>query len=271
VLYWPSILKRAAVLTYQSRCIGNAKGAAYSALLAFFPVLTTVAVLLVRFRAEAVSRVLSRLLEQIVPPGSEDLVLQRFVVSGQRPVAVLIVAILVAVYAASGIMLSLIEGFDDIYKLPNRPFLRQRGIAALLVVFSAGPVLGASTLILLGNRTERWAIGAAGGLFIEPGLLVLGQIVRIGISIAATVFAAGLLYRLAPNKRMSWREVWAGAWLVTILWYAATYGFRYYVANIAGYNVVYGSVAAVIALGVWLYLLALIALYGCAVNAVRSR
>ena len=38
--------------------------------------------------------------------------------------------------------------------------------------------------------------------------------------------------------------------VVTLLWYAATYCFRFYVANIGAYNVMYGTVAAVIALGV---------------------
>src|SRR3982751_5738702 len=101
-------------------------------------------------------------------------------------------------------------------------------------------------------------------------VLLLGRLIRIAMEIAATVGGAAILYRLAPNRPTKWREVWPGAFLVTVLWYITTYGFRFYVANIATYNVVYGSVAAVIALGVWLYLLAFLALYGCAVNAVRA-
>jgi membrane protein len=256
------------MLTYESRCVGIAKGAAYSALLAFFPVLTTIAILLVRFKARAVSQVLARQLGEIVPPGSEELVLNLFTVKGQRPLAVLIVSVLVAIYAASGIMLSLIEGFDSAYRIPNRSLLRQRAMAASLVVLSVVPAVAASALILFGDRTERWALGL-GSVLRPDGLLAVGRLVRIGISIAAAVGSAALLYRLAPNKPMCWREVWPGAFLATLLWCIATYGFKYYVANIANYNVLYGSVATVIALGVWLYLLSLIALYGCAINAVK--
>jgi membrane protein len=43
------------------------------------------------------------------------------------------------------------------------------------------------------------------------------------------------------------------------------------VRNIANYNVLYGSIGAVIALLVWMYLLAVIALVGCEYNAVRGR
>jgi membrane protein len=47
--------------------------------------------------------------------------------------------------------------------------------------------------------------------------------------------------------------------------------FGWYVRNIANYNVLYGSVGAVIALLVWMYLLSIIALIGCEVNAQLDR
>jgi len=266
---WISILHNASVLTYESHCIGIAKGAAYSALFAFFPVLTTIAILLVRFRARAVSQVLASQLQQVVPPGSEDLVLAQFTVRGERPAVVLIGSILVAIYAASGIMLSLIEGFDATYRIPNRGLIRQRAIAALLVVLAVVPAVTASTLILFGDRTERFALAWLRDAVASDGLLWIGQLARVSISLVAAALGAATLYRLAPNKPMRWNEVWSGAILATLLWYAATYAFRFYVANLANYNVLYGSVATVIALSVWLYLLALIALYGCAINAVR--
>jgi membrane protein len=125
---------------------------------------------------------------------------------------------------------------------------------------------------LFGNRTERLALSSwIHGAVPADSLLWMGQLTRIGISLVAATLGAALLYRLAPNKPMGWREVWGGSVVATILWYAATYGFRYYVANVANYNVLYGSVAAAVALSIWLYILALIALYGCAVNAVRWR
>jgi len=55
------------------------------------------------------------------------------------------------------------------------------------------------------------------------------------------------------------------------LWLAATQAFSYYVRNIVDYNLLYGSIGAVIALILWMYLLALIALYGCALNAEIER
>jgi membrane protein len=43
------------------------------------------------------------------------------------------------------------------------------------------------------------------------------------------------------------------------------------VRHLARYNVMYGSIGAVIALLVWMYLIALIALIGCEFNATAER
>src|SRR5271155_5523840 len=75
---------------YQDGCLGVAKGVAYSALLAFFPILTTLAAVLVQAHAEAVSRTIARLLYDVVPPGTEDVVRTLFAVQGQRPTWLLI-------------------------------------------------------------------------------------------------------------------------------------------------------------------------------------
>src|SRR5438046_2715444 len=84
-------LRAAAVGTYEDNCLGIAKGAAYSGLLSFFPVLTTFAALLVQAHAESVSRTVASFLYDVVPPGTEDVVVQLFVVKGQRPAGLLVV------------------------------------------------------------------------------------------------------------------------------------------------------------------------------------
>jgi len=62
-----------------------------------------------------------------------------------------------------------------------------------------------------------------------------------------------------------------GAILATVLWLAATSGFGWYVRHVGNYNVMYGSIGAGIALLVWMYLTAAIALIGCEFNAEYER
>src|SRR5512132_1959926 len=136
-----AIIRLACVSAYEDNCFGIAKGAAYSALLSVFPVLTTLTALLVQANAEAVSRVISRLVFEVAPPGTQDLLQNYLTVQGKRPVSLLVVATLVSIWAASGAMMSLMEGFQAAYRLPTgRPFLKQRGVAAWLVVVAAIPL-----------------------------------------------------------------------------------------------------------------------------------
>jgi membrane protein len=272
------IFRRALVSAYTHNCFGVAKGAAYSALLSFFPVLTTATTILVRANADAVSRSLSTLVFQVVPPGTEDVVRYIFMERGHQPVSLIVIASFVSVWAASGIMMSLMEGFRAAYRIPaSRPFLKQRGMAALLVVSAAVPIWGASALIVFGSRTEKWLLPAIGllsrGEQIRGWLSLASELVRLALAAGAIVLGTCLLYYLGPNhvKPRSIRSVMPGALLVTVLWGITTMAFAWYVRNIANYNVLYGSIGAAIALLVWMYLLSVIALVGCEYNAEKER
>jgi len=270
------LLRLTLVSCYKDNILGIAKGAAYSALLSFFPVLTTLTAILVQANALAVSRNLSAIVFSVVPPGTEEIVRYNFTQRGQRPIALLVAAVFLSIWAASGVMMSLMEGFRNAYRIPaGRPFWTQRGMTALLVITTALPLVLASSLIVFGTRIELWILTQIGVL--ERGERLFGwisfisQLARIVVAVAAIVLGTSLLYYLGPNRPRRLRSVYPGAMLATVLWWLATALFAWYVRNIANYNVLYGSVGAVIALLVWMYLLSIIALFGCEFNAQLDR
>lgn len=270
------LLRLAAVDTYDDNCFGIAKAAAFSGLLSFFPVLTTLAALLVQARAEDVSHAIATFLYEVVPPGTEDVVRTLFVVQGQRPRAVLVIAVLVATWAASGAMMSLMEGFRAIYQIPSeRPFLKERGMAILLVFVSAVPAWGASVLIVFGERSVRAAVSWLGllpkGAELTGAVLFTGQVIRYGVAFTAVVLVIALVYYLAPNRKQTFAGVYPGAATATLLWMLATTAFAWYVRHVSNYNVLYGSVGAGLALLAWMYVLAVIMLFGCEINAAHER
>jgi len=233
--------------------------------LSLFPVLTSLAAILLRVNAEAVTRTLARFFYQVVPPGSEDLVRIQFVAKGQRPAWLVVAATLLSVWASSGAMMSLMEGFQSAYQLPTgRSFLKQRAVAVLLVFIGALPAVGCSFLIVFGARL------LPGGR-LTGGAAVASVSLRYLIATACVVLVTGLVYYVGPNRSMRLSRVWPGALVSTALWALLTSGFGWYVRNLANYNVMYGSIAAVILLLVWMYLLAVIALFGCEFNAERER
>lgn len=274
------LLKAASIGLSQNHCFGIAKAAAYSALLSFFPVLTTLAALLVQARAEQVSHTITAFLYDVVPPGSEDVVRNLFVVHGQRPTSLLVGAVVLAVWAASGAISSLMEGFRAIYHIPSgRPFLREQGTAIALVFVAAVPLLAASALIVFGTRAEAllvsWLraepVAAMSDADVRGWVSLGGQAFGYAVAFGSIVLVTDLVYYLGPNRRQSFRQVLPGAVLATLLWAAATLGFGWYVRHVANYNVLYGSVGAGLALLVWMYLLAVIMLFGCEFNAARER
>jgi membrane protein len=270
------LLRRCTVAAIDDNCFGIAKGAAYSALLSFFPVLTSAATILVQTRAEFVSRTLENVLSEVVPPGTEDLVVRQFRVIGARPLLLLIVAGFISVWAASSVIKSLIEGFQAAYRVPrNRGFLAGSALAMALVLLAAIPLVCASVLILFGGQVERVVLA---WMKVDPMLNpvawiweLMSRIARYLLAFATTVVVTASLYYFGPNRPQRWRFVWPGAILATVLWLLTTSGFGWYVRHVAHYNVLYGSVGAVLALLVWMYLLAAIALIGCEFNAVYER
>jgi membrane protein len=281
------LVRRAFLAALEDNCYGIAKGAAYSGLLAAFPVITTIAAILVQIRAQSVAHLLSDFLLRVVPPGAEQLVLSRFRDQGQRPILVLISAICISLWAGSGAMASLMEGFQAAYRMPTgRPFIKQRAMAIFLVLIVSIPSLAASTMILLGSRTEALLIHTLGigkdDLDVRTPLIIVGHLIRYAIGFCTTVFVTGLLYYFGPNHRplqtgkftkrpSRFMMVWPGAFLATALWLLATLLFGWYVRRVAHYNFFYGSTQTVIALLIWMYMLSAIALVGCEYNAERER
>jgi membrane protein len=277
------LLKCAFVAAYEDNCFGIAKGAAYSSLLSIFPILTTMTALLFEFNAQSVVHVIAQFAQEVLPPGTEDLVLSRLRERAVRPVSLPIVAIGISLWAGSGAIASLLEGFQAAYRIPSgRPFLRQRGMAIFLVLIAALPAVAASILVIFGNRIETAIVHWVGIGEITASAHALWKIAQYGVAFAATTLVTGLMYFFGPNHRPEppdvaaklgsrFMRVWPGAILATCLWLIATAGFAWYVAHLANYNFFYGSLGAVVILLIWLYLLACITLLGCEFNAERER
>jgi membrane protein len=273
--FW-SLIRAASIATFEDGCFSTAKGAAYSSVLAFFPILTTLATLLIQANADAVARTTTRLLFDVVPPGTESVVRALFDVHGQRPTWLLVVAIALSAWAGSGVMMSLMDGFAVIYRIPSgRSYVKQRLIAMALVLISAIPVLGASGLIVSGNRVQQWVIGQMhltnGNQDLRGWVRLGGQIANFTIAVGAIILVTAMLYYFGPNRKQAWARVFPGAVLASLLWLASTLLVAWYVRNIVNYNVLYGSVGAVLALLVWSYVLAVTTFLGCEFNAVRER
>jgi membrane protein len=76
------------------------------------------------------------------------------------------------------------------------------------------------------------------------------------------------LYRWVPNTKVRWSEALVGALVAVLGVEVTTIAFAWYLGSgLAGYELVYGSLGAILALMLWIYLNGLIALFGAHLSA----
>ncbi len=99
------------------------------------------------------------------------------------------------------------------------------------------------------------------------------EVIRWGVALFVLLAALGILYRYGPNvprvRRVSILS--PGAVLAVVLWLGASWGFSYYLTNFGNYNRIYGSLGAIMALLMWLYITSFLVLLGAAWNLAVQR
>ena len=163
-------------------------------------------------------------------------------------------------WANNGVM-ALVRGLNAVYREEHRGTI-MRYVSALMV-----------TMILIGM-----AIVALAAVVVAPismALLPFEPLQHSGLEVArwiiagaAVLFGLGVIYRYGPNRRAA-KVPWVspGTLVAVVIWGLGSYAFSLYLANFGRYNEVYGSIGAVVALLMWLYLSAYVILLGAALNA----
>ena len=272
MLRFLKLLQASVWRTFQHDGFMLAKAAAYSSILTLFPgLLVVAAVLATSHTTEAFVREIAYAVGRILPPGTHSGAMAYFEGHQQRPVRILISASMITVLAASGIMISWMEGFRKAYELPKAwGFWKERGIAFLLVLLSIVPMTAATIMVAFGNQIETWMVLHAIRTFGDVRFLILlfWSTVRWAIATLTSIAVMTIVYHAGVPRTQPRHRVLGGATLATVLWLLATFGFGFYVRRFATYNLIYGSLGAAIALLVWMYITSIIVLVGAEFNAL---
>jgi len=255
---------------FQHDAFGVAKGAAFSAILTFFPAILALASILSRSqRSEVFVREIFRAVGRILPEGTNATVTQYL--TGARPVQTgfLVWISILTLWTASGVMVSWMEGFRKAYQMPKIwGLIKERLVAFLMVVLAGVPMGFASFLVVSGNLIEHWAMYNLGHE-LTPYILGLWTAVRWIIAVLTSIAVIALVYHHGVPRTQPWHRVLPGAVVATILWVFVTVLFGWYLRSYANYDVIYGSVGTAIALLIWLYLVSMVVIIGAEFNAVR--
>ena len=265
--------RQALWLALEHDLLNTAKAAAYSGMLALFPSLVVLTALLALV-PEGTSLVgeVRAAFEQILPADSMSLLQSALETRHIHSVQLIFSAFGLSVFAALGMMLSLMEGFRRAYRLPldNWGFWQKRKRALALVFIVLVPLALATLVLVFGRQIELWMIDNATHQM-RHVVLFFWRMVRWAISLLTCVSVLGALYHFGTHRKEHWAWVGPGAVAATLLWFPATLAFGWYVTRIADYSMLYGSFGAGIATLVWLYLTAFSTLLGAELNGVLFR
>jgi membrane protein len=173
----------------------------------------------------------------------------------------LLVAIVIALWSASGGMASLITGIHVAHERDEpKSFVTKRG-KALGLTF--GAIVFLCVVVFLITALPPLTSGAG-----DVGRVGL-QILRWPILAAVMVLAIGLLYRYSMKERpRAWLGVvTAGSVVATVGWLIVSALFAVYAANFASYSKTYGALASIVVLLLWLWLSSLLVLIGAEFDA----
>lgn len=249
---------------FRDRCTQYAAAIAYRVLFSLFPLtILLVSIFGLVLQDDALrQRVIDALLE--VLPVSEDgqADVARSIEGIASPLSAIgLVSLVALLWGASGMMASLRLGLESALKVDRgRPAVR-----AKLVDFLAVAAAGIFVLLVVGlSAFGAFLSGVVDRLFESVGLEadVPGVLARDGTQLVVIGVTALLLYRFVPAHRLRHRDALAGAVVTAIGIWGTTKILALVFGDFSRYNIIYGSLAGVMTFLFFVYVVALVLLFG---------
>jgi membrane protein len=273
---WRGILWRSVNGYIDDDCSDLAGALTYNAVLAVFPAAIVVVSLvnLVTNGSTVVDTIIGILKDlgagAIVADRNFKAVLDAIVVQQSSAKVLLGFGLLGALWSASTYVGVFTRASNRVYGVrEGRPWWKLRplqiGLSAIALVLMAGVAAG---LVISGPLVD--AVGNA--LHAGPTARLAWQIGRWPVLVLILMLLLSLLFWIAPNVRQPrFRWLTLGGAVALLAWAAASFGFGLYVANFGSYDKTYGSLGAIIAFLVWLYLSNSALMLGVEINAEVQR
>jgi membrane protein len=142
-------------------------------------------------------------------------------------------------------------------------------VSFLMLVAAGGVMIVALLLVGAVEVAEASNFGVMLARF--NWLSVLRTLTLDYLATALLILAIGLVYYFIPNAKTRFRDVWVGAALTGMLWRLAFDGFAWYIARNKSLTLIHGSIAAVVVFLLWVYVSAIILMYGVEFTAAYAR
>ncbi|MCC7191748.1 MAG: YihY family inner membrane protein [Phycisphaeraceae bacterium] len=185
------------------------------------------------------------------------------------------IGLVLFIWAAIGLAISLESSFNTIYNAPRgRPWHLR--VTIYWAAITLGPVLLFVSLYLsqkfnltVESLRSTSTLSSSSGTDSNSFIVYVGAVLTTALKLLSrcTALLASwlllfLLYRLMPNTKVRWRPALMGSFVAAILWEAGKVLFQLYVRKAVPYSAIYGSLGLVPLFLFWIYITWLIVLFG---------
>lgn len=182
-----------------------------------------------------------------------------------RSSAIAPITAVIALWSAGKGMQSITNGLNTIYHVKEtRNWLITRIYSVVYTMLFVISLIVSLTLLVLGTRIQ--AAIAKHFPFIGD---ILGRIIgaRTLLVFAVLFFVFLFLYKVLPNRKATFKSQIPGAFITAVAWSVFSYGFSIYFELVPNFSNMYGNLAAIIMVMLWLYGCMNLVLYGAETNA----
>lgn len=238
---------------------------AFFIILSIFPVLILIGILASYFSIsiDGVARAISI----VLPNGVEQLLLP-YIHAGTFTRNIIISTIFAFILASNGTH-ALILASNSLYEIKNSSYLKRRVKALFLILLIILLFIFMIAFLTYGNRLFTYIIESVSYKPITEALYYFFAFIKWPIAMFIIYLSMKIIYVLSPDGKIYSSTTSKGALFATVGFTFATAIFSFYVNNFGAYDIYYGSIATIVILMVWIYILSFVLVIGIAIN-VRS-
>ncbi|NJM95860.1 MAG: YihY/virulence factor BrkB family protein [Phormidesmis sp. RL_2_1] len=180
-----------------------------------------------------------------------------------------LISIVLLLAGASGLFIQLQDALNTVWNVVPK---KEEGFGKLLRdrLLSFGMVLVIGFLLLVSLLLSA-GLSAVSGMFDNRliGWDVGWQLLNMVISFGVITLLFGLIYKVLPDAKIAWSDVWVGAAITALLFTIGKAGIGLYLGN-SSVASAYGAAGSFVVLLLWIYYSAQILLFGAEFTQVYA-
>ncbi|MFI5316294.1 MAG: YihY/virulence factor BrkB family protein [Myxococcota bacterium] len=246
---------------------------AYYTIFSMAPLLVLVIAIagLVFGRAAAQGEIVTQIQDTMGPAGAQ--MIEGMIAHASRPssgVVATVVSLLTMGFGASGVFAQLQSSLNKIWEVDRTKSSGIRGqVTRRATAF--GMILGIGLLLFLSLAASAALSGLHELLGARsPVLAEVLPIANFSISFAVVTALFAMIFKVLPDVRIEWRDVWLGAAVTALLFTIGKALIALYLGH-AGITSVYGAAGSLVLVLLWIYYSAQILFLGAEFTEVYSR